>query len=1223
MREVWKKLLAVLVVVLMMTNQTVSALAYETPEGDDKETGTELVLEDLDPKSLGIRYLGEEGETPASPAEDLESLTDIVRVSIVLEDESTLEHGYSAENIAYNTQAVSYRDALKVKQDELTARIEKEIGAKLDVQWNMTLAVNIISANVKVKDIPLIENVEGVKKVVRENRYEALVDDPKTVNTSQFMVGASSAWSAGYYGAGSRIAIIDTGIDTTHQSFNADAFNHAIAEDGSSSELMTQISSTVLNSLNAKSKLSSLTAAQTYVSAKIPFGFNYVDGSTTINHINDTQGEHGSHVAGIASANRYIKNGSSYDEAISSVKAVGMAPDAQLLIMKVFGSKGGAYDSDYMVAIEDAITLGADAVNLSLGSGAPGWTYDSTYQDVLNNLSSSNNVKTVVSISAGNAGPITENLTTDLYIEDVGMHTGGSPGSFLNSLGVASADNIGETGTPLTFNGNQTVYYTETESTGAAMSSIAGSYSYVFIDAVGNTADYQAVNSAESLSGKIVIVNRGELSFYEKGNNAKSYSPKAVIVANNQAGAISMDLSDYTGTFPMVSITLSDANTIKANSTAHTTGNYTYYTGSVTVTNAMSSGLTTSRDNAIVSSFSSWGVPGSLVMKPEITAPGGSIRSVAGTNKTTSGATAGGSTAYEIMSGTSMAAPHITGLSALVAEYLRENDLSAVNSALTSKYTNRAIVQSLLMSTATPMKPNGEYLSILQQGSGLAEVSKAVSASSVIMMSEDDDTLTASTGSAADGKVKAEFGDDPKRQGEYEYSFTIYNITDTDLAYTLATDLFTQKAEDGFMREGTEAITANVRYIYDSEGAVSHDVDKDGDTDNDDAQAILDYLTGKLPASDADLSAADLDNDGAVTSADARLLLGYEPTVQEGLIVKAGSSKKVTVKISLKNKDALDASHPNGAYVEGYTYVNCTTKGAGDGVSLEHTHSIPLLGFYGSWTDPSMFDNTSYIDTLYGTDKTPYTGNRDTNYMTVTYNGVTSKFSGNPYIVEDSFPADRLALNSSSTIGRISYNLYRAAGTTGYAVTKLDEDGQVSSVLSSIVTGNEVTGIWYSQSNAAWQNLTTKVYNVNKAPSAYGLKDGDKFRAGFYAIPEYNAMMENATMTSGTSGIVGQAGFNRILTSNVLGKGAFVGYDFTIDNVEPNIESAVLNGNTLSILASDNRNLAYVAVMSLDGTVKYAEAAPGTDSYTISLDASDAIANARGYVAVFAGDYAG
>lgn len=46
----------------------------------------------------------------------------------------------------------------------------------------------------------------------------------------------------------------------------------------------------------------------------------------------------------------------------------GVAPDAQLIIMKVFGENGGAYDSDYMAAIEDAIILGADAANLSLGT---------------------------------------------------------------------------------------------------------------------------------------------------------------------------------------------------------------------------------------------------------------------------------------------------------------------------------------------------------------------------------------------------------------------------------------------------------------------------------------------------------------------------------------------------------------------------------------------------------------------------------------------------------------------------------------------------------------------------------------------------------------------------------------------------------------------------------------------------------------------------------------
>ena len=37
----------------------------------------------------------------------------------------------------------------------------------------------------------------------------------------------------------------------------------------------------------------------------------------------------------------------------------GVAPDAQILTMKVFGNYGGAYESDYMAAIEDAIVLGS------------------------------------------------------------------------------------------------------------------------------------------------------------------------------------------------------------------------------------------------------------------------------------------------------------------------------------------------------------------------------------------------------------------------------------------------------------------------------------------------------------------------------------------------------------------------------------------------------------------------------------------------------------------------------------------------------------------------------------------------------------------------------------------------------------------------------------------------------------------------------------------------
>lgn len=49
----------------------------------------------------------------------------------------------------------------------------------------------------------------------------------------------------------------------------------------------------------------------------------------------------------------------------------GVAPDAQLFIMKVFGdSSGGAYDDDILAALDDSVKFGVDAINMSLGSTA-------------------------------------------------------------------------------------------------------------------------------------------------------------------------------------------------------------------------------------------------------------------------------------------------------------------------------------------------------------------------------------------------------------------------------------------------------------------------------------------------------------------------------------------------------------------------------------------------------------------------------------------------------------------------------------------------------------------------------------------------------------------------------------------------------------------------------------------------------------------------------------
>lgn len=179
------------------------------------------------------------------------------------------------------------------------------------------------------------------------------------------------AWESGYTGAGSRIAIIDTGLDTDHQSFDPLSLAVALAEDAGyagmdyeeylkaldvlDEEEITE----ALPKLNASARYSGLTASDLYINLKAPFGFCYIDKDLDVTHDNDNQGEHGSHVAGIASANRYLKRGEEYVSAGDAVGVVGNAPDAQLIVMKVFGNGGGAYDSDYMAAIEDAIILNA------------------------------------------------------------------------------------------------------------------------------------------------------------------------------------------------------------------------------------------------------------------------------------------------------------------------------------------------------------------------------------------------------------------------------------------------------------------------------------------------------------------------------------------------------------------------------------------------------------------------------------------------------------------------------------------------------------------------------------------------------------------------------------------------------------------------------------------------------------------------------------------------
>lgn len=75
---------------------------------------------------------------------------------------------------------------------------------------------------------------EGVKRVFVERTYEPQRAEkeetlPQMI-TSSAMIGSNLFWANGYPGVGSRIAVIDTGTDTDHQSFDNGAFLYALEQ---------------------------------------------------------------------------------------------------------------------------------------------------------------------------------------------------------------------------------------------------------------------------------------------------------------------------------------------------------------------------------------------------------------------------------------------------------------------------------------------------------------------------------------------------------------------------------------------------------------------------------------------------------------------------------------------------------------------------------------------------------------------------------------------------------------------------------------------------------------------------------------------------------------------------------------------------------------------------------------------------------------------------------
>ena len=1195
-----KRAMAVVLALVLTLSLVTPTWAMSSSSVATKGENNGITWEKVDNIKLPIK----ENAAVEEDAQQQYADTDVVRVSIVLSDPSTLDKGFSASDIASGSKkAMKYRDKLESKQDKMAKTISKKAldGQSLDVVWNLTLATNIISANVQYGQIEKIEKIKGVDSVLIETQYEpCVVKESETTDpnmaTSSSMIGSSVAWADGYTGAGSKVAIIDTGADTDHPSLSGAAYSYAVKGLGITPVTAADYADK-LEKLNALKKNGDLKASDLYVSAKIPFGFNYIDADLDVTHDNDKQGDHGSHVTGIAAGNRYIEQADgSFAPALDTALTQGVAPDAQVYTMKVFGKGGGAYDSDYMAAIEDAMILGCDSANLSLGSGNPGYSRqsDAKYQAILEAVVNSG---MVVAMSAGNSGHWFENTPYAYpYAESVSWATNGSPGSYTNSLGVASVDNVGSTGNYIEFAGVKMFYNDTSEAPIQPMTALAGEQRFVYVDAVGNPEDFAA--AGDELKGAIAMCNRGEINFTAKGNNAVAAGAIGTVVVNNDVGTINMSTDGYTGTAPYVSLLMSDGQIIKANAEKKEANGVTYYVGKLTVGAKPGVNVQTA-DYYTMSDFSSWGIPGSLELKPEITAPGGNIYSLQN----------GGG--YQNMSGTSMASPQVAGMAAVVAQYIRANKLTEKTGL-----TARALAQSLLMSTAVPMYEDyGEgkygYYSVMQQGAGLANVGAAVSAGTYIMMDKN------ANAGAADGKVKVELGDDPARTGDYSFGFTIYNLKDAATSFNLSADFFTQNVfanqfEDGsvvnFEHTYTALLSSNVTWTVDGQvvemtapaGLANCDFNGDGKVTKADGQALLDFVTGVLD-SISNKDNADFDNDGSIDTYDAYLF--FQQLNKSTVEIPANGSIHVEVNAKVLGLDEYDkASDNTGTYVEGYVYAD--EVASAEGVKGD-SHSIPVLGYYGSWTDPSMFDIGSYIEYFEAKteSRVPYmyaASQNATKYqaLAVQYAGDSGMyyFGGNPYM-DETYDPNRAAINPDTTVfARATFSLIRNSADARVTIT-----GENGNVYYDKASGSPTAGAYYYSNGGSWRNAQGYI-GINNAPTKAA--EGEKITVKVTEAPEYYVTYD--------------AEGNATTDWDALGDGASQTYTAFIDRTEPVLsnvyfkEDVETGTRSLVLTAQDNRYVAaaflidYDEMSILDRTVGSPEGAAEGAATDISLNLSKA-----------------
>ena len=457
--------------------------------------------------------------------------------------------------------------------------------------------------------------------------------------------------NTGTLGKDITVGVIDTGIDYTHKDFGGDG-NYKAAE------------------ANASNKFFDWRGSQpAALQEKVAGGWDFVGDDYNADPSSDNYqpvphpdpnpldcNEHGTHVAGTVAGYGENADGSTFTGTYSQLTAddlngmkigPGMAPEAKLYALKVFGCQGST--DEVIPALDTALDPNGDGnfsdhldvVNMSLGSDYA--TPDDPENAVIDQLAA-HGVLPVIAM--GNGGDLTD--------------IGGAPGNAVRSLAVASSVDAYQLLSGIQVNA-------PTDLASPALGQVSDAYDWNSSpDVTGKVvelSDPKNLDGCDPLNSTDAAAVKGNIAWLTwDSNDATRRCGSATRSANvKAAGAIGAIFTGDVPVFgagilgdpviPVFQLTLTETKRLQAAADAGTL-NVTFTKDLVNNQPSTDPSL-----NDLVSSFSSRGTHGSLgVVKPDVAAPGDTIVS------------AGMGTGDGVLSisGTSMATPHTAGIGALV-----------------------------------------------------------------------------------------------------------------------------------------------------------------------------------------------------------------------------------------------------------------------------------------------------------------------------------------------------------------------------------------------------------------------------------------------------------------------------------------------------------------------------------------------------------------------------